>query len=368
MSFYGASVLEGNVSIYVFNVTTKVADGILENLTTGNIANLENIFNKNMNGNYKNYSAVLDENGDLSNYNLGPFDPGLYCIAMVQKNEDGSLIVLSETAFMVADYALKASAPESIDEGENLDISMSLEGAPNNSNFTYGAVLVNEQVYYANIEINSNGTYNSTSVKVNGENFTDRFELNDSNYKSKFTKNEVQEKVQELIGEGNGSIAIGEIGRRNLSLTTYDLPEGHYYLFIGAYNPQTNIAGLTQREIDIVSLLPPNPPVANFVTNVSSGYAPLAVLFTDLSQNATSRNWDFNNDGIPDSSDGTSVHVYTSPGPYTANLTVSNANGTMSKLSTINVLPAKTGDDPIPGNGSTPGDDKPTLRTCHEIT
>ncbi len=264
MSFYGASVLEGNVSIYVFNVTTKVADGILGDITTANIANLGNIFNKNMNGNYKNYSAVLDENGDLSNYNLGSFDPGLYCIAMVQKNEDGSLIVLSETAFMVADYALKASAPTSIDEGKNLDISMSLEGAPNNGNFTYGAVLVNEQVYNANIEINSNGTYNSTSVKVNGENFTDRFELNASNYKSKFTRNEVQEKVQELIGEGNGSIAVGEIGQKNLSLTTYDLPEGHYYLFIGAYSPQTKIAGLTQREIDIVPLLP----VANFVSNV----------------------------------------------------------------------------------------------------
>jgi PKD repeat protein len=36
-------------------------------------------------------------------------------------------------------------------------------------------------------------------------------------------------------------------------------------------------------------------PAANFSANVTSGYAPLSVLFTDLSQNATSRSWDIDN-------------------------------------------------------------------------
>ena len=39
--------------------------------------------------------------------------------------------------------------------------------------------------------------------------------------------------------------------------------------------------------------------VTDFSTNVTQGYAPLSVQFTDLSQNATSRAWDFNNDGQP---------------------------------------------------------------------
>jgi beta propeller repeat protein len=34
-------------------------------------------------------------------------------------------------------------------------------------------------------------------------------------------------------------------------------------------------------------------PVANFNTDVTSGYAPLSVQFTDLSENATARKWDF---------------------------------------------------------------------------
>ena len=73
-------------------------------------------------------------------------------------------------------------------------------------------------------------------------------------------------------------------------------------------------------------------PVAEFSTNASNGYLPLSVLFTDLSQNATSRAWDFENDGIIDSTNKTPVHVYPVSGTYTVNLTVSNENGTFSKL------------------------------------
>ena len=79
-------------------------------------------------------------------------------------------------------------------------------------------------------------------------------------------------------------------------------------------------------------------PIANFNANPMSGYAPLAVQFTDASQNAASRSWDFNNDGIADSSEVSPVHTYTAPGTYTANLTVSNANRTNSKTAPITVL------------------------------
>ena len=273
MSFFGASALEGKVDIYVFNATSKSAYGILDAFKTGNIENLDSLFHKNMDGNYKNYSAVLGENGDLLDYNFGSFDPGQYCIVMIQKNEDGSLTVLSTTVFMVSEYELKASAPANIEEGKNLDISMELEGAPENSNYTYGAVLVNEQVYKANIEINSNGTINGTSILVNGVHFTDKFDINSSNYKSKLNKNELQKEIQNLIGEGNGSIAIGEDGQKKLSLTAFDLPTGNYYLFVGAYRSGKGLVGLTQSVIKI-NPTPVNPTAA-IGTSISSGIAPL---------------------------------------------------------------------------------------------
>lgn len=81
-------------------------------------------------------------------------------------------------------------------------------------------------------------------------------------------------------------------------------------------------------------------PVADFSANLTSGSVPLSVQFTDLSQNATSISWDFDNDGDIDSTDSSPVYVYTAPGAYTVNLTVSNANGTVSKLSAITAFPA----------------------------
>ncbi|MGA9187251.1 MAG: PGF-pre-PGF domain-containing protein, partial [Methanosarcina sp.] len=78
--------------------------------------------------------------------------------------------------------------------------------------------------------------------------------------------------------------------------------------------------------------------VADFNSNVTEGYAPLAVKFNDLSQRATSRIWDFNGDGQPESSDLNPVYVYANAGTYTVNLTVNNENGTASKTAAINVL------------------------------
>jgi PKD repeat protein len=84
---------------------------------------------------------------------------------------------------------------------------------------------------------------------------------------------------------------------------------------------------------------PPEPilPTANLSVNTPEGYAPLSVQFTDLSENETSRNWDFENDGTIDSSDEIPVYTYTAPGTYTVNLTAACENGTDSKLITINV-------------------------------
>lgn len=73
-------------------------------------------------------------------------------------------------------------------------------------------------------------------------------------------------------------------------------------------------------------------PVADFHANTTGGYVPLSVLFTDFSQNATFSTWDFENDGIIDSTNKAPVHVYPVSDTYTVNLTVSNANGTSSKL------------------------------------
>ncbi len=78
------------------------------------------------------------------------------------------------------------------------------------------------------------------------------------------------------------------------------------------------------------------PPLANFSSNVTCGYEPISVQFTDLSENATRWNWDFG-DGA-NSTDQSPVHTYSEVGTCIVNLTATNANGTDSKLATIKVL------------------------------
>jgi len=70
-------------------------------------------------------------------------------------------------------------------------------------------------------------------------------------------------------------------------------------------------------------------PVAGFVANATAGTAPLTVLFTDESvgEAITAWSWDFENDGVVDSSEQNPEHVYTIPGVYNISLTVTNAGG-----------------------------------------
>jgi len=77
-------------------------------------------------------------------------------------------------------------------------------------------------------------------------------------------------------------------------------------------------------------------PLANFASNVTRGYAPLSVQFTDTSGNAAEWTWDFG-DGNG-SNEQNPVHTYHEAGNYTVRLTVRNADGTGSKTSTINVF------------------------------
>ncbi len=79
-------------------------------------------------------------------------------------------------------------------------------------------------------------------------------------------------------------------------------------------------------------------PSANFSSNKTSGYAPLSVQFNDFSKNATGWNWKFG-DGDT-STQQNPVHTYFRVGNYTVNLTVSNGNGTNSKLAAITVQKA----------------------------
>jgi PKD repeat protein len=91
--------------------------------------------------------------------------------------------------------------------------------------------------------------------------------------------------------------------------------------------------------IDISSTIidPSNIAVASFTCSATSGSTPFRVDFNDTSTGTpTVWSWDFGD--MIYSTEQNPTHTYFSAGNYTVRLTVSNANGTDSKLATITVL------------------------------
>ena len=99
-------------------------------------------------------------------------------------------------------------------------------------------------------------------------------------------------------------------------------------------------------------------PVAGFAADVISGTAPLTVTFTDQSRgNPTGWAWDFNNDGIVDSTTPDfPVYTYTRDGTYTVKLTATNPWGSDDEIKVGYIVVNGLAVRPLPGQSSPPTD------------
>ena len=126
------------------------------------------------------------------------------------------------------------------------------------------------------------------------------------------------------------------------------------YNFSGIWPSSKGVSVKNVSDIIINSNLPP-PPVPLFTANVTSGVAPLVVKFTDQSTGIIiSWAWDFNGDGIIDSTLQNPEITFLDPGTYPVNLTVTNAGGSKSleKFSYIAVSSVPVDDWSITLNGA----------------
>ncbi len=162
-----------------------------------------------------------------------------------------------------------------------------------------------------------------------------------ADFSSNVTSGNVPLSVQFTDLSNNATAWNWEFGDGNNSTEQNPM---HIYSTAGSYNVNLTVSNNYSSRYGIDSKLStinvfeqvPLLPVADFSSSVTSGNAPLSVQFIDLSSNAAEWNWDFG-DGNS-STEQNSMHIYSTAGSYTVNLTVSNENGTDSKLSTINVF------------------------------
>lgn len=132
-------------------------------------------------------------------------------------------------------------------------------------------------------------------------------------------------------------------------------PPGRYMLVIKNGNGVPSVARWIQIGGEGAPPPPPPPdgaPTASFTLSPAGGTAPLTVSFTDTSGGApTSWAWDFQNDGVVDSTQRNPQFTYAAAGSYTVKLTVSNASGSDDEIRTSAV--SVTDPSAPPGSTST---------------
>jgi PKD repeat protein len=135
----------------------------------------------------------------------------------------------------------------------------------------------------------------------------------------------------------------------NITGYTWDFGDGQTntqtsptYTFntVGTYNVilEARGQGGTSRVIRQITVSNPQvpPPVAGFTPSLTSGNIPLTVTFTNTTTgSATQYLWDFNGDGITDSTDQSPTHIFTTAGAYNVKLIAIGSGGQSQSSATI---------------------------------
>ena len=148
----------------------------------------------------------------------------------------------------------------------------------------------------------------------------------------------------DVSNDGNNWTTINTITRGDGGLDdTWNWTGDARYVRVNAFQEGTPW-GMNIREFEVYGPSGPQPPVANFSGNPTSGTEPLGVMFTDLSSNSpTSWDWTFG-DGSTSTAQNPS-HDY-SAGTYTVSLEANNAEGSDTETKN-NYISVSAGQPPV---------------------
>ena len=170
--------------------------------------------------------------------------------------------------------------------------------------------------------------------------------------------------------DANGSNPVYDYFKQNTQLQGLKAVQENHLILVDADTISRGGPRIVEAIETVAKLVHPECfafPTSDFSASTDNGYTPLSVQFTDLSKNAKAWNWDFGD--ISTSTEKSPNHTYSSAGTYTANLTVSNENGTSSKNMTITVLEgsSSSGGSSSGGSGGGGGGGSPEPQSNVEV-
>ena len=144
--------------------------------------------------------------------------------------------------------------------------------------------------------------------------------------------------------------------------TAEGITAAHQYIQAGTFHAVLTVtdgAGQTDTAELTIEVVENQAPVASAQADVTSGYAPLTVLFdagnsTDSDGNIAAWSWDFNSDGVEDA-EGVSVeHTFTEAGEYNVTLTVTDDSGATAQDTSVTISVTRNAAPEITGFSATP--------------
>ena len=139
---------------------------------------------------------------------------------------------------------------------------------------------------------------------------------------------------------GTPSVWNWQFGDIGVNTSTLQNP-AHTYTQVGIYSVNLSVANAFSSSYllrtNYINVTTP-PPVARILPNTTSGLAPLAVLFRDISSGSpTSWVWNFGDGNTTTTRDAT--YTFNNPGSYNVSLTATNLGGSSTAYQMINVYP-----------------------------
>ncbi len=160
----------------------------------------------------------------------------------------------------------------------------------------------------------------------------------------KFTDKSVGKNITAWAWDFNGDGVTDSI-EENPSYTYTS--KGNYNVTLTVTNAGGSNSKFKKNYIKVSQLEKPH---ADFKADKQSGDAPLTVKFTDKSSgdSITEYSWDFNNDGVIDSTEKNPTYTYSAAGNYAVKLVVTNAAGSDMEIKS-DFITVKGGTQPPAG-------------------
>lgn len=223
---------------------TEVVD-IADALLHGNTTKFRNLFN----GALSSKGMVSLPSGTVSK----SLEAGDYILLLTDKSlSENDFTIISATLIEVLEYKSELTAPSSIEQNENIDVTMNLIGAPEKDR-RYGGVLIKKEVYEKEREIRltSDATKIGTTLTIDGvvsliENW-EIFGVGLGNVDASIAK----EKIEGIINKADACSVNPGSTSKGFTITTDDLPTGTYILSVGVWQGSDKLVAFNQKEIKI---------------------------------------------------------------------------------------------------------------------